>query len=244
MIEQLLEIVTDPLKDFNKKKYPDKFEAYYEAALPVLEACVRSANGDWTYNGRRLAEAAENKCVDASRSKSKRLEVDLNLIMTIYLIPAVQRYLQADAPAVIDILIEQWKLVFPSSQIRSATYEQVMGGFKDRLCYITTAVCQSLQKADDCYELALLRDFRDQQLLCNEAGQKLVAHYYNTAPTIVNHIKRSREAKQIFQALYQSYIMPCIRLIEQQSYDQAISLYRQMVEELEGQYFINRQQSA
>ncbi|MDO5101053.1 MAG: CFI-box-CTERM domain-containing protein [Eubacteriales bacterium] len=244
MIEQLLEIVTDPLKEFNKKKYPDKFEAYYEAALPVLEACVRGANADWGESGRELALAAKAKCDQASRSKRSRLEVDLNLVMTIYLIPAVQRFLQADAPAVVDVLIEQWKAVFPNSQIRSTTFEQVMGGFKDRLCYITTAVCQSLDMADDCYELSVLRDFRDKQLLSSERGRSLVAHYYDTAPTIVNRIRGSHDARQIFQSLYEHYILPCIRLIEQQSYDQALTLYQQMVEELEGQFLINQQRSA
>ncbi|MDD7267047.1 MAG: CFI-box-CTERM domain-containing protein [Lachnospiraceae bacterium] len=241
MIEQLLELQGDPLKDFNKKKYPDKFEAYYEAAQPILEACVRDLEPEkgisgWQKPGKELAEAALAKRDRAAKSKRSRLEVDLNLIMTIYLIPAVQRYFQADAEPIIEELISQWKQVFPASQIRATSYEQVLGGFRDRLCYITTATCQALEKSADCHELAVLRRFRDECLLQTEQGRRLVAHYYDTAPTIVNRIREQKQAEEIFSSLYESYISPCVRLIESGQAIEAVSLYTDMVETLEMQY--------
>ena len=55
-------------------------------------------------------------------------------------------------------------------------------------CYISTAICTSLGKDDDCYELNLLRKFRDDVLLKSSIGSKLVESYYDCAPTLVNQI--------------------------------------------------------
>ena len=39
-------------------------------------------------------------------------------------------------------------------------------------CYITTAVCRSMDKADNCYELTTLREYRDGYLLRSEADRR------------------------------------------------------------------------
>lgn len=56
------------------------------------------------------------------------------------------------------------------------------------LCFITTAVCDSFGKADDCYELTAFRNFRDKWLVNQADGKNLIAEYYNIAPKIVEKI--------------------------------------------------------
>lgn len=41
-------------------------------------------------------------------------------------------------------------------------------------CYITTAVCGSFGKSDDCYELTMFRDFRDSWLRRQEDGKEII----------------------------------------------------------------------
>ncbi len=52
-------------------------------------------------------------------------------------------------------------------------------------CFITTAVCLSMGKADDCEELIAMRLFRDKWLQNQPDGAELIEDYYRTAPAIV-----------------------------------------------------------
>ena len=81
-------------------------------------------------------------------------------------------------------------------------------------CYITTAVCESLNKPDDCYELTTLRKYRDEYLLSTESGREIVEEYYNIAPTIVKRIGRQDDAGEIYRGIWDEYLSPCIHLIE------------------------------
>ncbi|GEM_PF-4218961 len=96
-------------------------------------------------------------------------------------------------------------------------------------CYITTAVCGLYDKPDDCYELTLLRRFRDNWLMSQEHGSELIDEYYNTAPKIVAKINAHPERTSIFSAIYNNYILPCVRLIEENKNEECKSLYSKMV---------------
>ena len=47
-------------------------------------------------------------------------------------------------------------------------------GGKHKGCFLTTAVCEYLGKADDCEELTTLRDYRDQWLAKQPGGVELI----------------------------------------------------------------------
>ena len=79
-----------------------------------------------------------------------------------------------------------------------------MGLKKEFYCYITTAVCKSLNKPDDCYELNLLREYRDQYLMGTKDGE-ICKEYYNIAPTIVKRIDRSPDASEIYADIWEKY---------------------------------------
>lgn len=104
------------------------------------------------------------------------------------------------------------------------------------MCYITTAVCESLGKPDDCYELELLRDYRDDYLLGKGAGTDIVQQYYNVAPTIVKRINKQQDAKAIYEGIWSEYLIPCIQLIEKEQLDDCKEVYSSMVYNLQKKY--------
>ena len=103
-------------------------------------------------------------------------------------------------------------------------------------CFITTAVCDSIGKPDDCYELTMFRSFRDNWLVKENDGAELIERYYRTAPTIVKHINARPDAKAIYLAIWANYLAPCLKLLEQKNYAACKSKYVEMVETLANRY--------
>ena len=103
-------------------------------------------------------------------------------------------------------------------------------------CYITTAVCQSFEKADDCYELQIFRKFRDEWLKYQEDGEELIYEYYKTAPMIVHRIKGRIDAKNIFENIWNEYLKECLNHIENQEYEKCKKLYMAMVTHMKENY--------
>ena len=120
--------------------------------------------------------------------------------------------------------------------IGKSTFEDIEGGFKSHFCYITTAVCQSLGKPDDCYELNLLRNYRDSYLASTPDGEAVIKEYYDVAPTIVRRIGRMEDAGEIYQGIWKDYISPCVRLIEEERLTECREVYTDMVHSLEEKY--------
>ncbi len=109
-------------------------------------------------------------------------------------------------------------------------------GAVDSDCFITTAICEHIGKPDDCYELEVLREFRDSWLLKQVDGEQLVDEYYRIAPHIVERIKASGEADEVYSDLLERYIEPCVRLIEAEKQEQCCALYQTMVDEMKSRY--------
>lgn len=99
-------------------------------------------------------------------------------------------------------------------------------------CFITTAVCEYFNKADDCYELTTLRAFRDNWLKLEPNGEELISEYYEIAPDIVKQIEMSSKKDAIYHELYESYIMPCISYIENEEYQRCKETYVSMMNAL------------
>lgn len=106
-------------------------------------------------------------------------------------------------------------------------------------CFITSAVCRSLGKDDDCEELMLLRHYRDDWLANQPEGPRLIEEYYSIAPGIVQNIDRLPNANEIYMGLYRKYIKPCVDMINKKYYLECENHYKQMVLSLE-QYKIKR----
>lgn len=103
-------------------------------------------------------------------------------------------------------------------------------------CFITTAVCNSFRKSDDCYELTMFRAFRDNWLKKQSDGHQLIAQYYAIAPKIVESINKSTNAAKIYLNIWNKYLKPCLSYIEQGRNEQCKSVYVQMVQDLYKKY--------
>jgi len=99
-------------------------------------------------------------------------------------------------------------------------------------CFITTAVCESSGKPDDCFELTTLRKFRDGWLANQHDGKNLIAEYYAIAPRIVNKINSLPDAAQVYKDLLENYIKPCLSFIKQGDPQACKELYIEMVASL------------
>lgn len=79
---------------------------------------------------------------------------------------------------------------------------------------------------DDCYELTVLRNFRDSYLTSIEGGKAEIGAYYDTAPSIVDNIKKMPNSQDIFEKIYQELVLPCVNFIEEGKNQEAHKLYR------------------
>ena len=100
-------------------------------------------------------------------------------------------------------------------------------------CYITTAICEVLGKGEDCWELNLLRDFRDNNLAKSPGGKALIQEYYQRSPKLLQAIKAHPSGNEILKNLYYDYLSRCIQLIEDQENEAAVEMYKNMVDHLE-----------
>ncbi|EFM11069.1 stress protein [Paenibacillus curdlanolyticus YK9] len=127
----------------------------------------------------------------------------------------------------------------------AATYGQPYGikeldklnsGSTSSSCFITTAVCRSLGRADDGYELTAFRAFRDNWLSEQADGERLIQEYYSVAPIIVNHIDAEADRETIYSRIWNDYLEACLRAIENGSYQRCKDIYCGMVNDLKLRY--------
>lgn len=225
----------NPMKDFRREKYEGVFESFYLSHRGMFEAMEYVYQNDEDPEGwlRKMAEyfveaaKEELKACRFKNSRSQRL-LDFNLTISVYLIPAVLKYPAEVSEPFADCLLKIWNEEFHTT-VGKASYDEIDNGFRRKLCYITTAVCESLEKGPDCYELQLLKDYRDRYLEPTQEGHALVEEYYDIAPTIVKRVEKSRDRDSIYRELYRNYILPCIRDIENGEYEVCRARYQEMV---------------
>lgn len=102
-------------------------------------------------------------------------------------------------------------------------------------CYLTTAVCNYQGKSDDCYELTLLRKFRDSWLKEQSYGADDIKLYYETAPQIVEKIDAGEDKVGVYDYI-NSVITQCVALVEIEKYLETYDLHSKMVKYLTLKY--------
>lgn len=91
-------------------------------------------------------------------------------------------------------------------------------------CFFTTAACHYKGLPDDCYELEVLRCFRDNYLLATCDGRNMVDHYYSIAPALAERLVEGADFDQVWKA-----VTNCIIAIESGRHQDAVSIYKEMV---------------
>lgn len=245
-IEQMFQEVLGAMQEFRKKSYDSTFEFLkekYKETFEAIKVAYYGAENDQEEVLEAIASVFPQLAlqeVDKIGSKRKRefKVMDYNMAMVSYVIPLLDSIRDDCMPRLIDVIIEKWNITFPTNKIGKSSYDSIKGGFKNGICYITTAVCKSLQKPDDCYELNLLRKYRDEYLLANTShGVSVVKEYYDIAPTIVKHIDKKQNADQIYREVWNTYLSPCVTLIETNKNEECKDIYCRMVRDLQAKYF-------
>lgn len=106
-------------------------------------------------------------------------------------------------------------------------------------CYITTIVCKLLQHKDYNYCLKVLRKFRDEVLQKNDYGFKLLIEYDIVGSKIAGNLEKDNARLSIATTLYNNFIVPIVQCIENNWYEDAVALYKDMTERLINLYHVN-----
>ncbi len=243
-MEKLLDLTADAIEGFNRREYTESFKSLYVRMVPTFDAIEElyvSVNEPDTMISNMAqaltANARGRLQSERVRRKKDMIQMNLNMQMVAFVLPGILDYKGQSSRPLADEIIRQWKEAFPKSNISAATFEEIEKGFHHKWCYVTTAVCRSLKKGDDCYELNLLRSYRDRYMRSQPDGEEIVREYYDIAPSIVKHINQRDNADTIYRQIYDGYIRPCIHMIENGKDRECIELYTQMVKTLQEKYF-------
>ena len=119
------------------------------------------------------------------------------------------------------------------------TVEQLKNGVQQKKegCFITTAVCGTLGKLDDCYELTMFRDFRDKWLIHQVGGENLINEYYDIAPKIVYRIDQLSNDEKIYREIWDNYLVECLNCLEHKRFLRCKEKYIEMMIDLKKKYF-------
>ncbi|QUO21529.1 hypothetical protein KFE18_13285 [Clostridiaceae bacterium Marseille-Q4143] len=241
-LRSLIRTCDKPMMNFKKNLYAGQFEEFYGANSSVFEAMDKLC-GSTDNPEDKIQEMVSWMTGTANEELGKlkfkghktQKQMDYNFMISIYLVPAVRKYPSDFSEPFADQLLAAWNEMF-SVNLGKASYEDIAGGFKRKLCYVTTAICESLGKEADCYELRLLKDYRDQYMESDPERKEMVDEYYDIAPTIVKRMDRCDNRKELYQDLYDRYLMPCIHEIEDEKYEECCNRYQDMVMELKFRY--------
>ncbi len=158
------------------------------------------------------------------------------MAMVSYFLPLIRDVKSPRADELAQAMADAWNQAFPGNHISGMTIAEMKGGFRSSPCFITTAVCESLGRPDDCYELTLLRRYRNTYMMSSEQGAAAVEEYYRIAPEIVKEIDSRPDSGNIYQSIWTQYLRPCIRLIEENQLADCADAYADMVDTLKEAY--------
>ncbi len=249
-VAALLDQEEQRVRDFGRDTYADSFSDFLEENKVLYDSFRRlfqeECNDEETEKA--VASSLVQKAQDLLETQTKRVkkeqkQLNINLYVVSYVLPAIiecQGYQKKDSNAckMADAICRAWKEAFPKYPIQYADFASIQGGFKQKLCYITTAVCQGLHKPENCSELIAMKRYRDEYMLQQEDGEQIIREYYNIAPTIVKRIDKENEPEKRYRYLWEHYLKFCVAMIEAGKYEECREKYEQMVEELRKQYIV------
>lgn len=233
LLEELFSARLD-VKNFTADRYQQEYERYLAQLRPALDAFRRNAQTDFGA-AERFADLLFQKFQNSLQATGgKRVDsFPLRLTITALTVPSILSLESPETERVADRFLEKWNASFPKEHLGKATYEQVLAGFKHKFCYITTAVCNSLGKGDDCAELNEFRSYRDGWLASSPDGPEKITEYYLFAPMIVRSIDASGHAEAEYRHIWEDSLSPLLTCIREGRQTDCAAGYEKMVRCLE-----------
>lgn len=252
-IAGLLEQAEARIAEFKKESYEESFRTYLEDNVSIWDMIDETGAGDmllqeqeeargqaadaFVSGARRLVEAVKG------RAKKETLQYNLNLYMVSYVLPAIVEWQrrcgiqEEETRRLTNTICDRWEAAF-GARIQASDHEAIKSGFRQKLCFVTTAVCCGLQKPQDCREIMLMKQFRDGYFAGSEDGRSLTQEYYDIAPTIVKRIAKEADPEEKYRYLWNTYIKRCVDYLEKGQNEQCSRLYQSMMQELRAEYMV------
>lgn len=239
------------IAEFRKETYADSFQKYLEDNVAVWDMVSEACAGDKLLQEQEQARvqaadafvcgACERTESVKGRSKREKLQYNMNLYMVSYVLPAIIAWQkrcgvqEEETRRLTDAICGKWEESF-RAHIQASDYESIQAGFKQKLCFVTTAVCSGLRKPQDCKEITLMKEFRDGYFSGTAEGRQLIQEYYDIAPTIVKRIAQGTDPEEKYLYLWNTYIRNCVEYIERGQSGECSRLYKAMMSELKEEY--------
>ena len=110
-------------------------------------------------------------------------------------------------------------------------------------CYITTIVCDLMGLKDNCGILETLRGFRNNVMQKDSKYKETLYEYDIVGPQIAKYLmedySKSEDKEEIIE-LFNFFILPTVRYINEKNYPEAVDRYTQLTEALIDKYGIER----
>ncbi len=230
----------------NKKEFEPYFRRYVAENQEAFRQLDRAAAARPQERQALLEAAADGfltqleawivKNKRALTSRDAMLD-DAKYTLCLVMIPALRSLGLSIGEEFAALLRERWLDRYPKKVFQLTTYEEIAQGFqRKRLCFITTAVCVSLGRPDDCAELTAFRAFRDGYLSTCPDGPALIRAYYDLAPAIVTAINLLDNPGTVYPAIWAKYLAPCFEALKRGAPGLCKDLYTAMVRDLSGKY--------
>lgn len=249
-IISLIENYEIMLIHFSRKQYASSFEEYLEKGKEVLmpaEAYATVSINNLETASKELAtrlvegiEAQIEKMKFGPLTSTKGKVIDqFRFFLAVYTVPMILKLDFSLSEPLSNEIIRVWKQHYPKFEFMKGNYDRLQEGFEKKgWCYITTAVCESMEKPDDCYELTAFRGFRDTYMQSSQERIHMVEEYYHTAPVIVASIDLRPDSREKYEEIWNSYLQPCLKNLEGEHFDDCERRYIQMVRDLKELYYI------
>jgi hypothetical protein len=227
-----------PLK---RNTYPEDFKSYEAEMRPAIRKYCLAAAGNEEAAADHFAEVLFNRFLKHFEEEGLKREsdprfFDYRYLIVAFTVPAILEQKLPAAEKLADAFLAKWNAHYTKNKLSKSSYENINNGFKKKLCYITTAVCTSLGKGDNCEELNTFRRFRDEWLAATPTGETKIREYYLFAPMIVQAIDRSQEKEAVYRNIWDEHLMPCLNLIRSGELQECAREYENMVLELESKW--------
>jgi hypothetical protein len=225
------------MKNIKLNTYSGDFESYAALFSPALKSfCLAATENDKAAD--YFAGVLFNRFLKQFESEGIKKEsdprfFDCRYMIVSFTVPAILQQNTPAADALADCFLAKWNEHFPKYRLGKSRFEEINSGFRKKLCFITTAVCSSLGKDDNCKELNTFRQFRDEWLCRTTLGKAKINEYYLFAPMIVSAIDQAEESETVYREIWENHLSPCLAMIESGDPQKCAEQYERMVVELE-----------
>lgn len=241
--EQVLPMLASCVREFRgyqkkilRSEFEGAFACYDNGTREIFELLDHGAGAD----AERIELAAERLLADLEHDWTQKAQrEDDKIVIAIFLVPALRRRKLPVSEPFCETLQKKWCERYPKSPFYLGDYESISGGFRKKafgLCFITTAVCASEGKPDDCEELTAFRAFRDGWLSKQPDGRALIEEYYDIAPGIVRCIELAPQTEKQYETIRTQYLSPCYEDLKAGRMEACKARYVAMVRTLEKTY--------